>query len=73
MKLERYGIDQMNRRSMALDYSDVKTYDANTRKNLVRIDTLKRPVSMKFPYGAMKILMNLSVVFKKQSAMVARR
>lgn len=33
----------MNRRSMQLDYSGVKTYDANERINLVRIDTLKRP------------------------------
>lgn len=34
---------------MALDYSDVKTYDANTRTNLVRIDTLKRPGKYEVP------------------------
>lgn len=33
----------MNRRSMTLDYSGMKTYDANNRTNLVRIDNLKRP------------------------------
>ena len=33
----------MKRRSMVLDYSGVKTYDAGDRVNLVRIDTLKRP------------------------------
>jgi len=39
----------MNRRSMELDYSGVKTYDANDRINLVRIETLKRPGSYEVP------------------------
>ena len=33
----------MNRRSMQLDFSGVKTYSAEDRINLVRIDNLKRP------------------------------
>ena len=33
----------MNRRSLQLDYSGVKTYSAEERINLVRIDNLKRP------------------------------
>ena len=39
----------MNRRSMVLDYSDVKTYDAGERVNLVRIDNLKRPGQYEVP------------------------
>ena len=33
----------MNRRSMQLDFSGIKTYSAENRINLVRIDNLKRP------------------------------
>ena len=33
----------MNRRSMQLDFSGIKTYSAEDRINLVRIDNLKRP------------------------------
>ena len=33
----------MNRRSMQLDFSGIKTYSAEERINLVRIDNLKRP------------------------------
>ena len=33
----------MNRRSMTLDFDKIKTYSANDRINLVRIDNLKRP------------------------------
>ena len=39
----------MKRRSMILDYSGVKTYDANERINLVRIDNLKRPGEYQVP------------------------
>ena len=39
----------VKRRSMVLDYSGVKTYDAGDRVNLVRIDTLKRPGEYEVP------------------------
>ena len=39
----------MNRRSMTLDYSGVKTYDAGERVNLGRIDNLKRPGEYQVP------------------------
>ena len=32
-----------NRRSMTLDFSKIRTYSAENRHNLVRIDNLKRP------------------------------
>ena len=38
----------MNRRSMQLDFDTTKTYSANDRINLVRIDNLKRPGAYEF-------------------------
>ena len=39
----------MSRRSMQLDFSGIKTYSAEERTNLVRIDNLKRPGVYKVP------------------------
>lgn len=39
----------MNRRSMTLDFSGIKTYSAEERINLVRIDNLKRPGQYEVP------------------------
>ena len=37
------GVTAENRRQKQLDFSDIKTYSAENRINLVRIDNLKRP------------------------------
>jgi len=39
----------MNRRSMQLDFSGIRTYSAEERTNLVRIDNLKRPGAYEAP------------------------
>ena len=41
--------DNMNRRSMQLDFSGITTYSAEERVNLVRIDNLKRPGTYEAP------------------------
>ena len=58
----------MNRRSMQLDYTGVKTYDAHDRVNLVRIDTLKRPGEYEVPVWGSEDFDELVARIKKAKA-----